>query len=84
MFCGKQSEVRKADELFVADDTPILGWVRPLLAEVFCGGGCYRGPVLPDVSLPKLYARARPKLFLHHADYLVGYHHEKLISSYYE
>jgi len=43
----------------LGDGTPILGWVRPLLVEVFCGGGCYRGAVLPDVSLPKLYARAR-------------------------
>ena len=59
MFRGKQSEVRKTDELFLEEGTTILGWVRPLLAEVFCGGGCYRGAVLPDVSLPKLYARAR-------------------------
>ena len=50
--------MRKADEFDMAEDAQILGRVRPLLAEVFCGGGCYRGAVLPDVSLPKLYARA--------------------------
>ena len=58
MFREKQSEESKTDELYLEEGTPILGWVRPLLAEVFCGGGCYRGAVLPNVSLPKLYARA--------------------------
>ena len=76
--------MRKADEFDMAEDAQILRRVRPLLAEVFCGGVCYRGAVLPDVSLPKLYARARLWEFLHQGDYLVGDHHGKLISSYYE
>lgn len=35
MFRGNQSEVRKADEFDMAEDTPILEWIRPLLEEVF-------------------------------------------------
>ena len=76
--------MRKADEFDMAEDAQILGRVRPLLAEVFCGGNGYRGALLSDVSLQKLYARAGLCLFLHQADYLVGYQHGKLISSYYE
>jgi len=79
--------VRKADEFDMAEDAQILGRVRPLLAEVFCSGNGYRGALLSDVSLPKLYARERlwePWKVLHHGDYLVGDHHGKLISSFYE
>lgn len=67
-FRWKQSEVRKADEFDMAEDAPTLGWVRPILAEVFCGGGGHRGAVLHHVALPKLYARARFWLFLHKGD----------------
>lgn len=73
MLHGKQYEVRGADELDMAEDTPILEWVRPLLAEVFCGSGSYRGAVLPDVSLPKLHAGARLWGLLHQGDCLVGH-----------
>lgn len=65
MFRVNQSEVRKADEFDMAEDTPILEWIRPLLAEVFCSSGSYRGAVLPDISLPKLYARPPLWDFLH-------------------
>lgn len=70
-------------ETFVAAVAPIMGRVRPLLAEVFCGGSGYCGAVLSDVSLPKLYARERLKQFLYEAYYLVAYRRWQPIASYY-
>ena len=84
MLHGKQYEVRKADEFIMAEVAPILGWVRPLLAEVFCGSGGYCRAVLSDVSLPKLHTRGRQQWLVHEFHYLVGHHHGKLILSSYE
>ena len=73
MFRGNQSEVRKFDEFDMAEDAPILGRVRPLLAEVFCGSGSYSGALLSHVSLPKLHAGAQRWVLLHQGDCLVGH-----------
>ena len=65
--------LREYYEVFVATITPIMGWVRPLLAEVFRSGSGYCGVVLPDVSLPKLYARERLSICMYEVYYLVAY-----------